>query len=91
MDVRNRVKETPLQEGFHFWEQKVSAGAKSGEYWGWSSTVTFRAKKNQSPDSAMPGLTCQILFSLCPCQCSPRLLAFLAKREGFEATVEKSS
>ena len=30
-------------------------------------------------------------FSLCPCQCSPRLLAFLVKGDGFEATTEKSS
>jgi len=30
-------------------------------------------------------------FSLCPCQCSPRLLAFLAKGDSFEATIEKSS
>ena len=30
-------------------------------------------------------------FSLRPCQCSPRLLAFLAKGDGFEATIEKIS
>ena len=23
LDIRNRVKETPLQVGFHFWEQKL--------------------------------------------------------------------
>jgi hypothetical protein len=28
---------------------------------------------------------------LCPCQCSSRLLAFLVKGDGFEATIEKSS
>ena len=25
LDVRNRVKETPLQVGFHFWEQQLSS------------------------------------------------------------------
>ena len=30
-------------------------------------------------------------FSRCPCQCSPCLLAFLAKGDGFEAITEKSS
>jgi len=61
---------------------QISASCSSPVFLLWSQ----RANKS----SVFVNLQLQS-FSLCPCHCSPRLLAFLAKGEGFEAAIEKSS
>jgi len=40
------AKRRPFKWDFTFGNKEQSAGAKSGEYGGWSGTVTFRWAKN---------------------------------------------
>ena len=65
---------------------QISASCNSPIFLLWSQSVEQSVNKS----SVFANLQLQS-FSLYPCQCSPRLLAFLAKGDGFEATTEKSS
>jgi len=66
---------------------QISASCNSPGFLLWSQRVWNKARTNL-PFSQIFNYKS---FSLCPCQCSPRLLAFLAKGDGFEATTEKST
>jgi hypothetical protein len=57
---------------------------------GLSALESNSVEQNANKPSVFANLQPQS-FSLCPCQCSNRLLAFLAKGGGFEVTIEKSS